>query len=92
MYGMFFDYWYIVLVVPAMILAAWAQYKVKSTYSKYSKVLNARGITGAYAAQAVLTHYGITDVRIEMTSGNARYNKYCIASEKLCAFIACKRC
>ena len=68
-YGMFFDYWYIILVIPAMILAGWAQYKVKSTYSKYSKVLNARGITGAYAAQAVLNHYGITDVRIEQTSG-----------------------
>ena len=68
-YGMFFDYWYIILVIPAMILAGWAQYKVKSTYSKYSKVLNSRGITGAYAAQAVLNHYGITDVRIEQTSG-----------------------
>lgn len=68
-YGMFIDYWYIILVIPAMILAGWAQYRVKSTYNKFSKVLNTRGITGAYAAQAVLTHYGITDVRIEQTSG-----------------------
>ena len=67
-YG-FVDYWYIILVIPAMIIAGIAQYKVKSSYNKFSKVLNARGITGAYAAQAVLTHYGITDVRIEQVSG-----------------------
>lgn len=65
----FIDYYYIILVIPAMILAVWAQYKVKSTYNKFSKVSNVKGITGAYAAQAVLTHYGITDVRIEQVSG-----------------------
>lgn len=68
-YGYFIDYWYIILVIPAMIIAGIAQYKVKSSYNKFSKVLNTRGITGAYAAQAVLTHYGITDVRIEQVSG-----------------------
>ena len=65
----FMDYYYIILVIPAMILAVWAQFKVKSTYNKFSKVSNNKGITGAYAAQAVLTHYGITDVRIEQVSG-----------------------
>ncbi len=66
---LFMDYYYIILVIPAMIIAAWAQIKVKSTYSKFSKVENARRITGAYAAQAILSHYGITDVRIEQISG-----------------------
>lgn len=65
----FMDYYYIILVIPAMLLAVWAQFKVKSTYNKFSKVSNSKGITGAYAAQAVLTHYGITDVRIEQVSG-----------------------
>lgn len=65
----FFDYYYVILVIPAMLLAVWAQYKVKSTYNKFSKVGNSKGITGAYAAQAVLTHYGISDVRIEQVSG-----------------------
>lgn len=65
----FYDYYYFILVIPAMLLAMWAQYKVKSTYNKFSKVGNTRGITGAYAAQAVLTHYGIRDVRIEQVSG-----------------------
>lgn len=65
----FMDYWYIVLVIPAMIIAMIAQFKVKSNYNKFSKVLNSRGITGAYAAQSVLSFYGITDVRIEQVSG-----------------------
>lgn len=65
----FYDYYYIILVIPAMILAIIAQVKVKSTYNKYAKVGNSRSITGAYAAQAVLTHYGIRDVRIEQVSG-----------------------
>ena len=66
---LFYDYYYIILVIPAMILAIIAQAKVKSTYAKYSKIGNSRSITGAYAAQAVLTHYGIRDVRIEQVSG-----------------------
>ena len=53
-----------------MLISLWAQFKVKSTYRKFSDVRNTRGITGAYAAQAVLTHYGIRDVRIEPISGN----------------------
>lgn len=65
----FYDYYYFILVIPAMLLAVWAQVRVKSTYGKYAKVGNTRGITGAYAAQAVLTHYGINDVRIEQVSG-----------------------
>ncbi len=65
----FMDYWYIVLVIPAMIIAMIAQFKVKSNYNKFSKVLNSRGITGAYAAQTILSFYGITDVRIEQVSG-----------------------
>lgn len=65
----FVDYYYIILVIPAMLIALWAQVRVKTTYNKFSKVDNSKRITGAYAAQAILTYYGITDVRIEMTSG-----------------------
>lgn len=69
MYGFFIDYYYIILVIPAMLISLWAQFKVKSTYKKYSGISNSKNITGAYAAQAVLTHYGITDVRIERVAG-----------------------
>lgn len=66
----YFDYYYLILVVPALLLAIWAQVQVKTTYRKYSRVPNSRGMTGAYAAQAVMNFYGITDVRIERVSGN----------------------
>ena len=69
-FGFFIDYWYIILVIPAMIISMIAQVKVKSTFSKFSKVRNIRNVTGAYAAQAVLSYYGISDVRIERVSGN----------------------
>lgn len=65
-----FDSWYILLVIPAMILSIVAQIGVKSTYKKYSGVQNARGLTGAAAAEAILRYYGITDVRIERIAGN----------------------
>lgn len=70
----YFDYYYLILVVPALLLAIWAQVQVKTTYRKYSRVPNSRGMTGAYAAQAVLNFYGITDVRIERVSGNLTDN------------------
>lgn len=62
---LYYDRYYILLVVPMMILSLVAQMMVKSTFSKQSKVLAARGLTGEQAAARVLYHYGITDVRIE---------------------------
>lgn len=64
-----YDYYYIVLVVPAIILSFIAQAKVKSTYNKYARISNAKHITGAQAAQNVLSHYGIRDVKIECGHG-----------------------
>ena len=66
---LYFDQYYLLLVVPAMIIALIAQINVKSTYSKMSKVRNIRGITGVQAAQTVLTSYGITDVTIQRCAG-----------------------
>jgi len=60
---------YLVLVVPAFLVSLWAQIRVKSTYSRMSKVANAAGLTGAQAAAAVLRHYGIMNVSIEETQG-----------------------
>ena len=63
------DIYYIVLVIPAFLLALWAQIKVKGTYRKMSAVRNSRGLTGAQAASRVLYEHGITNVRIERTAG-----------------------
>ncbi len=65
----YIDYYYIILVVPAIIISLIAQSKVKSTYTKMSKIPNAKHLTGAMAAQSVLDYYGITNVRIEQVSG-----------------------
>ena len=67
---LFYDYYYIILVVPVIIASLVIQAKLKSTYAKYSKIGNMRNITGAQAAQMVLGYYGIRDVAIEHISGN----------------------
>lgn len=63
-----FDYTYIVFILPALIISLWAQYKVKSSFSKYSRVHC--GFTGADAARRVLELNGIHNVRIERVSGS----------------------
>lgn len=66
----FSDVLYFLLLIPTMIFAIWAQVNVKRTFTKYSKVLSLRGITGAQAAQEVLRQHGIYDVKIERIHGN----------------------
>ncbi len=63
------DIYYILLVVPALILSVVAQIRVKSVYKKMSQKLNSTGLTGEMAARAVLLHYGIRDVSIERVNG-----------------------
>ncbi len=69
--GLFYgiDYYYIVLVLPAVLIAMFAQFKVKSAYNKYSKIGNSRGITGAQAARMILDDHGLQHVQIQMISG-----------------------
>ena len=65
------DYSYIVYVLPAMIFALWAQYHVKSTFSKYSKIASENGMTGADAARLVLNANGLgSQVTIERVAGD----------------------
>ena len=64
------NYYYIILVLPMVILSMIASAKVNSSFKKYSKVMSARRITGAQAAFEVLRFYGITNVQIERVSGN----------------------
>lgn len=66
---MYFDPTYI-LVLVGVVLSLIASGRVNSTFSKYSKVRNTRGMTGAEAAERVLRGAGIYDVRVEHVSGN----------------------
>ncbi len=64
-----FDITYFIFVVPAIILALWAQITVDSTFKKYSKVMSLRRITGAEAARRVLDANGLSNVEIRRVSG-----------------------
>ena len=64
-----FDTTYLLLVVPALLIALIAQIQVKSAFSRYARVRCTSGLTGAQAAQRILQANGITDVRIEHITG-----------------------
>ena len=65
-----FDWTYVVLVLPCLILSMWASANVNSTFKKYSGQLSSRRITGAQAAQRVLMANGVQGVKIQRVSGN----------------------
>lgn len=66
----FYDYWYIVLVMPAIIFSVITSFSVQATFEKYSKVRSSRGITGAEAARRVLDANGLGSVKISSVRGN----------------------
>lgn len=66
---MFFDRYYLFLVVPAMLFALWAQMQVSGTFAKYAQVSNGRMMTGAQAARTILDRNGLQSVRIERVAG-----------------------
>ena len=62
---MYFDYTYVIFVLPAVILSLWASWNVKRTFRKYSEQMNSRGITGAQAARQVLDANHLQNVPIQ---------------------------
>lgn len=67
---MFFDWTYLVFIVPCIIITLICQVNVQSTFSRYSKIRNSRNMTGAQAAEFVLRKNGVSGVRIEHVSGS----------------------
>lgn len=65
-----FDWTYVYLVLPCLLLSLWASAHVNGTFKKYSKQHSMRGLTGADAAARVLAANGVRGVRIEHISGN----------------------
>ncbi|MBY7024503.1 MULTISPECIES: zinc metallopeptidase [Clostridium] len=57
-----------IILVPAIIIAFWAQTKVNSAYSKYSKVSTMNGYTGEQVARMMLDEAGLYDIRIELVN------------------------
>ena len=64
------DQYYFLLVVPAMIISMIAQFKVKSTFNKYSRVMSSKRISGREAAAAILKSNSISDVTVEAVQGS----------------------
>jgi Zn-dependent membrane protease YugP len=66
---MMFDPMYLLMILPALLLAFIAQMLVKFTFDKYSKIQSYSGMTGAQAAERMIRSNGIFDVNVEQTSG-----------------------
>lgn len=64
------DIYYLMFVLPAAIIALWAQIKVKSTFAKYAEVYSQNGITAYDATRKILDANGLSDVSIEHVSGS----------------------
>ena len=60
---------YFLFVAPAMLLAAWAQMRVRSAYAEGSQIHPASGVTGAQAAAEVMRSEGLNRVEIEPVEG-----------------------
>jgi len=60
----------VILVLPALILSMYAQFKVKNTFDKFSNIQNYKGLTGAEVAKQLLVASGINDVKVEHISGS----------------------
>lgn len=69
MFGFYIDPLYIIIVLPAMLVALWAQYRVTSTFHKYSRVAILSGMNGYDAARLVLQSHGLYHVRVEESHG-----------------------
>lgn len=70
---MFFPFYFdptFILLLPALILAFWAQNKVQSAFRRYLRVPSRSGLTGAQVARMLLDQHGLRDVPVEMTHGH----------------------
>src|SRR4051812_32978893 len=66
---LYFDPMYFAFIIPGMLVALWAQYKLRSAYAEAGELLPRSGLTGAEAAAAVLHRAGVHGVRIEPVEG-----------------------
>ncbi len=66
----YMDEYYIILVVPALIISMLAQFLVKNTFNKYSKIGSSKNMTGAEVARYLLKANGIIDVQVMQVKGN----------------------
>ncbi len=68
-YPLFYDPTFM-LLLPALLLAFWAQMKIKSAYGTYSRVPSSRGVTAGQVARELLDRFGLNNVPIRPIPGN----------------------
>lgn len=66
---MMFDPLYFILLAPGMLLAAWAQWRVKAAFTAAQKYRASSGLTGAQAARRILDSHGLPHVAVEPGRG-----------------------
>ena len=69
MYPFFFDRT-MLLLLPALLLAMWAQFRVKSAYSRFGAIPSRRGVTAAQVARSLLDRFGLSNVPVGRVPGN----------------------
>ena len=70
MYWPFFYDWTYLLLIPALLLSLWAQFRVSSTFNRFSRVRASSGMTATQMAEQLLHAEGVYDVSVERTRGN----------------------
>ena len=69
LFGLFWGDWTVLVLIPAMIFAFWAQINVQMTFSRFKQVHNRRGLTAADVARRILDANGLNYVQIQRVSG-----------------------
>ncbi|MBN1356148.1 zinc metallopeptidase [bacterium] len=67
---MIFDPMYFIFLIPGLLLAVWASFKVKTAYNRFSRIGSTSGLSGAQVARLILDRNGLSNVEIEMTGGH----------------------
>ena len=70
MFGLFWFDWTLLIVIPGFVFTLWAQYKVKSTFERYSQAALPRFMTGAAVARRILDSNGLHHVPVEPVRGH----------------------
>lgn len=70
MFGLFYFDWTLLVVIPGLLFTLWAQYKVKSSYSRYAQELLPGYMTGAAVARRMLDSNGLSHIPVEIVQGH----------------------
>ena len=73
---LFYNPLFYLFALPGLLLGLWAQARIKSAFSKYSRVRTERGLTGAQVARALLDSQGLYDVAIEQSGRGTLSDHY----------------